>query len=107
MQQVGFLGAQQAAASVRGERPALGVLAHHFRVDGEGVHVDVGHDGVEVHAGAVFWQLNGDHALGLAVFEQAVGEELHALRRRALGHADQYRPRPITSTSPPSKVAWS
>ncbi len=92
MQQVGFLGAQQAAASVRGERPALGVLAHHFRVDGEGVHVDVGHHGVEVHAGAVFWQLNGDHALGLTVFEQAVGEELHALRRRALGHADQYRP---------------
>ena len=51
----------------------------------------MGHDGVEVHAGAVFWQLNGDDALGLTVFEQAVGEELHALRRRALGHADQYR----------------
>ncbi len=88
MQQVGFLGAQQAAASVRGERPALGVFTHHFRVDGEGVHVDVGHDGVEVHAGAVFWQLNGNHALGLAMFKQAVSEELHALRGGAFRHAN-------------------
>ena len=92
VQQVGFLSAQQAAASVRGERPALGVLAHHFRVNGESVHVDVGHHGVEVHAGAMFRQLNGDHAFGLTMFKQAVGEELHALRRRALRHADQYRP---------------
>ena len=23
------------------------ILAHHFRVDGEGVDIDVGHDGVE------------------------------------------------------------
>ena len=57
-------GCAAAAAAVRGERPALGVLAHHFRVNGEGVYVDVGHDCVEVHAGAVFWQLNGNHALG-------------------------------------------
>ena len=52
----------------------------------------MGHDGVKVHTGAVFWQLNGDHSLGLTMFEQAVGEELHALRCCAFRHADQYRP---------------
>ena len=88
MQQIRFLGAQQATAAVRGERPALSVFAHHFRVDGEGVHVDVGHDGIEVHTGAVFWQFHSDDALGLAVFEQAIGEELNALRRGAFRHAD-------------------
>ena len=50
----------------------------------------MGHDGVEVHAAAVFRQLHGDDLLGLTVLEQAAGQMLHPLRRGALGHADEH-----------------
>lgn len=89
-----FFGTFQAAPAVWCQGPALHVLAHHFRIDGEGIDIDVGHDGVEVHAGAVFGELNGNHPFGLAMVKQRLGKELDPLRRRAFRHADQHRTAP-------------
>lgn len=107
MNQRALLGSFQTAASVWRQRPALHVRANDFRIDGEGVDINVGHDGVKVHTGAMFWQFNGNDAFRLTMFKQCLRQELDTLRRSTFRHADQHAPRPITSTSPPSKVAWS
>ncbi|MNE33351.1 hypothetical protein D3C80_1270150 [compost metagenome] len=88
MQQIGFLRTQQAAAPIGREGPALGVFAHHFRINGECVDINVGHDGVEMHTGAVFWQLNGNHAFCLAMRKQALRQEFNTLRRGSFRQAN-------------------
>ena len=69
MYQSTFLGAFQAAAPVWRQGPALDIRAYHFRVDGEGIDIDVGHDGIEVHTGAMFRQFDCDDAFCLAMLK--------------------------------------
>ncbi len=50
------------------------------------------HNGVKMHTGAVFRQLNSDYPFSLTMFKQCLSKKLDSLWRGAFRHADQHGP---------------
>ena len=63
----------------------------HIGEHGERIDVEHREHGVEVHAGALRWDLHRDHLCRRLGSEQPLREQFHAGRVGALAHADQHR----------------